>query len=221
MDAARALAYAFHHAKVSLVYGGGTAGVMGELAKTLVSLSGPSAVHGFVPWALVSPIDSSENGPDSRAPGVGKALEASISEKDLEGLDRQTTTNLPRRTEFGITTIVPDMHTRKRLMATEVLNGGCGSGFMALPGGFGTLEEVMEIVTWNQLGIHNRGIVLLNIEGYWDALLQWIKHAVQEAFIRGGNDRILLSCDNVADALSSLRNYQVAEGRLKLNWNLG
>ncbi|KAK9385261.1 hypothetical protein V1515DRAFT_640560 [Lipomyces mesembrius] len=225
MRSARALAHAFHEAKVTLVYGGGTRGVMGELAKTLVSLSGHSAVHGFVPWALVSPIDGSENelenGPHSDMHGVGKALEASISEKDLEVLDRQATTTLPRLTEFGITTIVPDMHTRKRLMATEVLNGSPGSGFIALPGGFGTLEEVMEIVTWNQLGIHDRGIVLLNIEGYWDELLQWIRHAVQEAFIGGGNERILVSCDKVADAVESLRNYRVTEGRLKLNWNLG
>ncbi|KAK9350007.1 lysine decarboxylase-domain-containing protein [Lipomyces doorenjongii] len=198
---------------------------MGELAKTLVSLSGPSAVHGFVPWALVSPIDGSENelenGSHSDVRGVGKALEASISEKDLEVLDRQATTTLPRLTEFGITTIVPDMHTRKRLMATEVLNGSPGSGFIALPGGFGTLEEVMEIVTWNQLGIHDRGIVLLNVEGYWDELLQWIRHAVHEEFIGGGNERILVSCDKVADAVESLRNYRVTEGRLKLNWNLG
>ncbi|KAJ8097624.1 hypothetical protein POJ06DRAFT_283580 [Lipomyces tetrasporus] len=219
MVAARALARAFHEANVTLVYGGGTEGVMGELAKTLVSLSGPTAVHGIVPWALVRPINSAEH--DHDAPGGGKALEASISAAELEGLDRQATTTLQKQTKYGVTTVVPDMHTRKKLMATEVLNGGPGSGFVALPGGFGTLEEVMEITTWNQLGIHDRGIVLLNVEGYWDALLQWIKHAVQEAFINGDNDKILVSCDNVGDVLVALRNYSVAEGRLELNWNLG
>ncbi|KAK9320412.1 hypothetical protein V1517DRAFT_329498 [Lipomyces orientalis] len=219
MAAARALARAFHEANVTLVYGGGTEGVMGELAETLVSLSGPTAVHGIVPWALVRPINSTEYGHD--VPGGGKALEASISAAELEGLDRQATTTLQRQTKYGVTTVVPDMHTRKKLMATEVLNGGPGSGFVALPGGFGTLEEVMEITTWNQLGIHDRGIVLLNVEGYWDALLQWVKHAVQEAFINGDNDKILVSCDNVADVLVALTNYRVAEGRLELNWNLG
>ncbi|KAK9238647.1 hypothetical protein V1525DRAFT_387381 [Lipomyces kononenkoae] len=223
VDAARALARVFHERKVTLVYGAGTSGIMGELAKTLVSLSGPSAVHGFVPWALVRATDTSENdsGNGSHTPGVGKKTEASISEIDLKGLDRTATTTLPHLTEFGITTIVPDMHTRKRLMAIEVLKGGPGSGFMALPGGFGTLEEVMEIVTWNQLGIHDRGVVLLNVEGYWDALLQWIRHAALEAFIGGGNENILASCDNVVDAIECLRNYKPSEGRLKLNWNLG
>lgn len=52
-------------------------------------------------------------------------------------------------------------------MAKEVLEGGEGSGFIALSGGYGTLEELMEVVTWNQLGIHNRGVVVLNVEGYW------------------------------------------------------
>ncbi|KAK9370363.1 hypothetical protein V1509DRAFT_637966 [Lipomyces kononenkoae] len=223
VGAARALAHEFHEKNVTLVYGGGTSGIMGELAKTLVTLSGPSAVHGIVPWALVETKDTPENGSGngSHTHGVGKEREASISETDLKGIDRTATTTLPHLTEFGITTIVPDMHTRKRLMATEVLQGGPGSGFIALPGGFGTLEEVMEIVTWNQLGIHDRGIVLLNVEGYWDALLQWIRHAAVEAFIGGGNESILVACDNVIDAIDCLRNYKPSEGRLKLNWNLG
>lgn len=49
-----------------------------------------------------------------------------------------------------------------------VVSGGPGSGFIALPGGYGTFEELMEVVTWNQLGIHNRGIVVLNVDGYWE-----------------------------------------------------
>jgi uncharacterized protein (TIGR00730 family) len=85
--------------------------------------------------------------------------------------------------EFGQTTIVPDMHTRKRMMANAVQAGAPGSGFVALAGGYGTMEEVMEMVTWNQLGIHQVPIILVNINGYWNGLLDWIKTAIREGFV--------------------------------------
>lgn len=69
------------------------------------------------------------------------------------------------------------------MMAQEVLAGAPGSGFIALSGGYGTLEELMEVVTWNQLGIHNRGVVVFNVEGYWDGLLQWIRNSVETGFV--------------------------------------
>jgi uncharacterized protein (TIGR00730 family) len=130
--AARSLAQIMHEQNIHLVYGGGTVGLMGELARSLVSLSGPSAVHGIIPAALVS------------MERQGKAPDESV---------------------YGRTTVVADMHTRKRMMAQEVVNGGPGGGFVALPGGYGTLEELMEAVTWNQLGIHDRGICIFNVDG--------------------------------------------------------
>jgi uncharacterized protein (TIGR00730 family) len=56
--------------------------------------------------------------------------------------------------------------------------------FAALPGGFGTLDELFEILTWAQLGLHARPVGLLNVAGYFEALLAWVEHAVSEGFVR-------------------------------------
>lgn len=161
---------------------------MGEIARTLVSLSGPDAVHGIIPEPLVKWEQ------DSRS-----------AASDDES--------------HGRTTVVPDMHTRKRLMAKEVIEGGPGSGFVALSGGYGTLEELMEVITWNQLGIHSRGIVMYNIEGYYDGLIQWVTTAVSSGFIAPGNAGILVEALDAEEVVRQLKEYKVAEGRFKLNWN--
>lgn len=192
MEAARALATAFHHHNISLIYGGGTVGLMGEVARTLVSLSGPTAVHGIIPAPLVK----YERGPDSS----GK------------------TDSLPEYATYGKTTVVKDMHTRKQLMAQEVLAGGEGSGFLALPGGLGTLEELMEVATWNQLGIHNRGVVVFNVEGYWDWLMGGIEKAKEAGFIGEGPSKIIKSAATGEEAIALLKAYTTAEGRFKLEW---
>ena len=121
--------------------------------------------------------------------------------------------------EFGVTTIVPDMHTRKRMMAQAVESGGVGSGFVALAGGYGTMEEVMEMVTWNQLGIHSLPIVLVNIDGYWDGLLDWVKNSIREGFVGEGNANILTEVKSTDQVVEALKDYKVAEGRFKLDWN--
>jgi len=120
--------------------------------------------------------------------------------------------------EFGQTTVVPDMHTRKRLMAQRVMEGGPGSGFVALAGGYGTIEEVMEMVTWNQLGIHRCPIVLVNVNGYWDGLLQWVKNSVEEGFVGEKNADILVEVKSVDDVVEALRSYRVSEARYQLDW---
>src|SRR4051812_23498736 len=74
--------------------------------------------------------------------------------------------------------IVGSMHERKALMAD------LADGFLALPGGYGTLEELFEIVTWKQLRLHARPIGLYNVAGFFDPLLAWIEHAIAEDFIR-------------------------------------
>lgn len=74
--------------------------------------------------------------------------------------------------------VVPSMHERKALMAS------LADGFVALPGGLGTLEEVLEILTWSQLGIHRKPVGLVDVEGYWTGLLGLLRHAVQEGFVR-------------------------------------
>jgi uncharacterized protein (TIGR00730 family) len=195
MAAAQQLAHVFHENKIRLVYGGGTVGLMGELARTLVSLSGPDSVRGVIPEPLVK----YEQGPDSRAPSSHKH-------------------GVPDESVYGRTTVVKDMHSRKLLMAQTVLKGGPGSGFIALPGGFGTLEELMEVVTWNQLGIHSRGIVVLNIEGYWDGLLTWVDNSITAGFVRPGNRGIFLSASTAEESVKALAEYKTAEGRFKLDW---
>src|SRR5438876_11878812 len=99
------------------VYGGGTVGLMGELAKTLVSLSGPDSVRGIIPDALVK-------------------YERDHTYQSTNGDNLQ----VPEERVYGRTTVVRDMHTRKQLMAREVIEGGPGSGFIGLSGGYGTLE---------------------------------------------------------------------------------
>lgn len=110
------------------------------------------------------------------------------------------------------------MHTRKALMASEILASGPGSGFIALSGGYGTLEELMEVVTWNQLGIHERGVAVLNVEGYWDGLLQWVNGAVKAGFIGESNGRIIAEAGDAEGVVRCLREYKNTEGRFKLEW---
>ena len=197
MAAARNLAAVMAQHNIHLVYGGGTVGLMGEVARSLVALSGPESVHGIIPAPLVK----YERGPDSET----------MSEHGDQEL-------LPEYTVYGKTTVVRDMHTRKQMMAQEVLAGGEGSGFVALSGGYGTLEELMEVVTWNQLGIHNRGVVVLNVEGYWDGLLEWVRGSVRAGFVGEGNREIIAEARTGEEAVMALREYRVAEGRFKLEW---
>lgn len=221
METARALAREFHKHNIHLVYGGGTTGLMGELARTLVSLSGPKAVHGVIPRALVrveKGYDKAKQEPEpERAPAARRAASAGkAAERVLP--DPMDASSMIKQSEYGTTTIVPDMHTRKRLMATKVLEGGPGSGFVSLAGGFGTLEEVMEMTTWNQLGIHRAGIVVLNVNGYWDGLLAWVKNAVKEGYISAENAEILVEARHVEEVWLKLAEYKVSNGRLQLNW---
>lgn len=162
---------------------------MGEIAKTLVSLSGPDAVHGIIPEPLVEYEQDADKG------GIANADNA-----------------------FGRTTIVPDMHTRKQLMAKKVMEGGPGSGFVALSGGYGTLEELMEIITWNQLGIHKCGVAVYNVNGYYDGLIEWVRTAVSSGFIAPGNAGILVEALDAEEVVKQLREYRVAEGRYQLDW---
>ena len=191
---------------------------MGELARELVKLSGPKAVHGVIPRALVK-IEDGYRSTHTKGGngGAGKAPEREIL-TSKSGVSDQEVSELLQESEYGITTIVADMHTRKQTMANKVIAGAPGSGFVSLAGGFGTIEEVMEMVTWNQLGIHHRGIVLLNIDGYWDGLLAWVKNSAEEGFVSEANQGILVECKEVGEALEALRQYQVSKDRFRLDW---
>ena len=88
---------------------------------------------------------------------------------------------------------VGSMHERKALMAD------LASAFIAMPGGYGTLDEFCEILTWAQLGLHHKPCAIFNVSGFYDGLLQMFDHAVAEGFVkRARRDRIIVSADPVA-----------------------
>jgi uncharacterized protein (TIGR00730 family) len=99
--------------------------------------------------------------------------------------------------------VVKDMHERKAVMAE------LSDGFIALPGGYGTLEEFFEALTWLQLGIHTKPCGLLNINGYYDKLLEFLDHAVDEMFIHKPHRDLILSSDKPGNLLDQFAAYQM------------
>jgi uncharacterized protein (TIGR00730 family) len=95
--------------------------------------------------------------------------------------------------------VTPDMHERKRLMFER------SDAFVALPGGIGTLEELVEQLTWQQLGRHSRPVLLANIEGFWEPLLALMTHMRSTQFIRPGMAVEVLKAERVEDILPRLR----------------
>ncbi len=97
--------------------------------------------------------------------------------------------------------VVQTMHERKALMATRA------DAVIALPGGLGTLEEITEMLTWAQLGIHAKPCGLLNVAGYYDALVAFLDHAVTERFIRQPHREMLTVCSDSEALLAGLRAH--------------
>lgn len=95
--------------------------------------------------------------------------------------------------------VVASMHARKTMMAA------LADGFVAMPGGYGTLEEIIEIITWGQLRFHDSPCGLLNVDGYFDHLLRYLDHASAEGFLRREN-RDMLLCD--ADPAGLIRQFE-------------
>jgi uncharacterized protein (TIGR00730 family) len=98
--------------------------------------------------------------------------------------------------------VVKTMHERKALMAD------LADAFIALPGGFGTMEEFCEIVTWSQLGIQQKPCGLLNIEGYWNNFLAMLDHSVDERFVRPENSELILVATNPKSMLERLMDWE-------------
>jgi uncharacterized protein (TIGR00730 family) len=159
VEAALALGKIFAENDIRLVYGGGSVGLMGAVAKSTLDHGG--AVTGIIPDFL-----------------------------------RSREHMLTRVQEMIVT---PDMHERKRLMFER------SDAFVALPGGIGTLEETVEMLTWGQLGRHHKPIVLANIEGYWNPLRELFDHMRAEAFIRKNLDVGFIVVDSVEDLLPRIR----------------
>lgn len=98
--------------------------------------------------------------------------------------------------------IVPDMHQRKARMLE------LADAFVALPGGFGTLEELIETLTWAQLGLHGKPCALYNVDGYYDRLLSFLEHSVGEGFLREAHRDMLLTGEGAAEVLDALAAYR-------------
>jgi hypothetical protein len=143
---------------IGLVYGGGSLGLMGEVARSV--LAGGGRVTGIIPQFL-------------------SAREQML--RDAQEL-----------------IVVDDMHQRKRLMFER------SDAFVALPGGIGTLEELVEQLTWAQLGQHQKPIVLADIDGFWQPFLHLLGHMRDEAFIRAGLEVRFVTVSSAEDILPAV-----------------
>ncbi|KAI3826957.1 hypothetical protein L1987_01017 [Smallanthus sonchifolius] len=116
----------------------------------------------------------------------------------------------------GDVKMVADMHQRKSIMAENA------DAFIALPGGYGTMEELLEIITWSQLGIHNKPVGLLNVDGYYDSLLTLFDKGVDEGFIKISERNIMVSAVTVQDLVTKIEEYvAVHKGVVpKQNWEM-
>ena len=159
VEAATALGKVFAENNIRLVYGGGTVGLMGAVAQSVLEHGG--AVTGIIP--------------------------------DFLATRERMNANL---TELVIT---PDMHERKRLMFER------SDAFVALPGGVGTLEELVEQMTWQQLGRHTKPVLLANIDNFWEPLIALLTHMRANQFIRPALDVDVLKAERVEDILPRLR----------------
>lgn len=170
-----------------LVYGGGSTGLMGAVARGCATNGG--YVHGIIPEALISRERTSDNEFNDKLKGGINNLDGS--------------TPLPDSSLYGKTTLVKDMHTRKRLMGEEA------SAFVALPGGYGTLEELMEVVTWHQLNIHCKPIIVYNLNGFYDSFLKFVEDAIDSEFVSKKNGEIIKVALTAEEVLDAIEHYQV------------
>ena len=157
-EAARALGRSMAKERIGLVYGGGGLGLMGELARAVLTHGG--RVTGIIPAFL------------------------SARERMLRDV-----------TEL---IVVDDMHQRKRLMFDK------SDAFVALPGGIGTLEELVEQLTWAQLGRHTKPIVLVNTDAFWAPFLALLRHMGEEAFIRPDMDVRFITVDGAEKVVPAI-----------------
>lgn len=163
-EAARSFGKILAENGVRLVYGGGSLGLMGAVANSVIDHGG--FVTGIIPEFLT------------------------IREKKIK-----------RAQEVIVT---KDMHERKMLMFDKA------DAFVAFPGGIGTLEELIEQMTWAQLGRHRKPIVVVNIKGFWDPLLALLDHMRNLAFIRASLPVNFIVVERVEDILPEIRKAEAA-----------
>lgn len=98
--------------------------------------------------------------------------------------------------------VVKDMHERKAMMAE------LSEGFIAMPGGIGTLEELFEVLTWSQLGFHNKPIGLLNVHGFYDDLIKFMQHLVVQGFLRPEHASLMMHEPDAITLLQRFKTFQ-------------
>uniref|UniRef100_A0A7N0ULQ0 Cytokinin riboside 5'-monophosphate phosphoribohydrolase n=1 Tax=Kalanchoe fedtschenkoi TaxID=63787 RepID=A0A7N0ULQ0_KALFE len=115
---------------------------------------------------------------------------------------------------FVETRAVSDMHRRKAEMSRQA------DAFIALPGGYGTLDKLLEVITWAQLGIHQKPVALLNVDGYYNSFLTFIDKAVDEGFVSPSARRIIISAPTAKEVVQELEVYEAEydEVTSKLVW---
>jgi uncharacterized protein (TIGR00730 family) len=101
--------------------------------------------------------------------------------------------------------VVDSMHARKTMMAQ------LSDAFIALPGGWGTLEEIFEVTTWTQLNYHRKPVGLLNVNGYYDQLLAFLAHAANEGFVRPAHRNLMQAAPDPASLLQALATVEIPE----------
>jgi uncharacterized protein (TIGR00730 family) len=156
--AARSLGAMVAAAGIDLVYGGGSVGLMGEVADAALAAGG--RVVGVIPTGLFS---------------------VEVAHTGLTELHE-----------------VRSMHERKQLMYD------LSDGFIALPGGLGTLEELAEVTTWSQLGLHAKPVVLLDVDGFWGHLVAQLDQMVSVGLLKATNRRLIQRVSTPQEALAAL-----------------
>lgn len=111
--------------------------------------------------------------------------------------------------------IVKDMHERKAMMAQ------LSDGFIALPGGIGTLEELFETLTWSQLGFHNKPVGLLNVDDFYDGLIQFIGHLVTQGFLKSEHAALMMYASDSVQLLERFKSFQPKLHEKLLNQEIG
>lgn len=111
---------------------------------------------------------------------------------------------------------VVDMHERKAVMAKE------SDAFIALPGGYGTMEELLEMITWSQLGIHKKPVGLLNVDGYYNCLLALFDNGVEQGFIKPGARDIVVSAPTAKELMEKMEQYTPSHKQVapRESWNM-
>ena len=103
----------------------------------------------------------------------------------------------------GLTELIAvnSMHERKQIMSDRA------DGFIAMPGGFGTIDEVFEIITWLQLGVHTKHVGFYNINTYYDKLMDFVSHTVQEGFVRKNHQDMIFLDSNPCNLINSMKTF--------------